>query len=344
MNLKELSAHLGLSQTTVSRALDGYPEVKEATRKRVADAARAHGYSPNQRARSLATGRSMSIGHVIPISSRHEMVNPIFGDFIAGAGEIYARNGFDMRLSAVADEDEVAAYRNFALNGLVDGFILSETTPNDPLIPMLTELGLPFVVHGRSRNCTTPYAALDVNNRRGVQRATEFLLDLGHRRIGLINGTETINFATDRRIGFEAALSGANVAARADWMFSGDMTETLGYEATRQMLAQPDHPTGLILASIICAFGARRAIEDAGLLMGRDISVICWDDRISYMPNDASEPIFTAMQSSVRAAGRRCASMILDLIRDAPEIPPQEIWEAELIVGRSTAAPPITAT
>ena len=86
MNLKQLSDHLGLSQTTVSRALNGYPEVSDATRARVEAAAKAHNYRPNTRAKSLATGQAMAIGHVIPISSKHEMVNPVFADFLAGAG------------------------------------------------------------------------------------------------------------------------------------------------------------------------------------------------------------------------------------------------------------------
>ena len=85
MNLKMLAAHLGLSQTTVSRALNGYPEVSEATRQRVVEAAQRLNYAPNQRAKGLATGRAMAIGHVIPVSKQHEMMNPVFGDFVAGA-------------------------------------------------------------------------------------------------------------------------------------------------------------------------------------------------------------------------------------------------------------------
>jgi len=107
MNLRDLSDLLGLSQTTVSRALNGYPEVKEATRKRVQDAAAAHNYRPNTRAKSLATGRTMSIGHVIPLSNSHEMVNCVFSDFIAGAGEAYAKRGYDMRVSVVDDENDL---------------------------------------------------------------------------------------------------------------------------------------------------------------------------------------------------------------------------------------------
>ena len=108
MNLKELSQTLGLSQTTVSRALNGYPEVSEATRQRVEAAARTHNYRPNTRAKSLATGQAMAIGHVIPLATRHEMVNPVFADFIAGAAGTYARHGYEMVLSVIED-GEIAA-------------------------------------------------------------------------------------------------------------------------------------------------------------------------------------------------------------------------------------------
>ena len=85
MNLKELARKLDLSPTTVSRALNGYPEVNEATRERVAAAARRYNYKPNTRAIRLATGRAMAVGHVIPLATRHEIVNPVFADVIAGA-------------------------------------------------------------------------------------------------------------------------------------------------------------------------------------------------------------------------------------------------------------------
>jgi len=124
MNLKDLARTLGLSPTTVSRALNGYPEVSAATRTRVSEAAKAHNYRPNTQAKRLATGRAMAIGHVIPISTRHEIVNPIFADFIAGAGEVYARAGYDMLLTIAPDDDEARAYREIRSKGNVDGIIV----------------------------------------------------------------------------------------------------------------------------------------------------------------------------------------------------------------------------
>lgn len=336
MNLKQFSHLLGLSPTTVSRALGGYPEVKEETRRRVRDAAEQHGYRPNRRAASLATGRAMAIGHVIPTALNHEMVNPIFADFIAGAGEIYARAGYDMLLSVVPDGDEERAYRQMADAGSVDGLIVHGPRDADPRIALLRETGLPFVVHGRATVDDADYSFIDIDNMRAFQRATDLLLDLGHRRIGFVNGLEGMDFARRRRAGFEAALRARNLTALPDFMASSEMTEHQGHAHVARMLDGPAPPTAFLVSSLIMAIGARRAIQDRGLAMGRDISVVIHDDMLSYLMNGEDLPIFTATRSSVRAAGRRCAEVLLDRIADPGMDPTQDVWECDLVLGGST--------
>ncbi len=340
MNLKQLSAELGLSQTTVSRALNGFPEVNEATRTRVAEAARKHGYRPNTRARSLATGRAMAIGHVIPVSTRHEIVNPIFADFIAGAGEVYTANDYDMVLSVVTDADEGDAYRKLRAKGTIDGVIVHGPKVNDPRIALLTEIGLPFVVHGRSSEVAEPYSWLDVNNRRAFHRATDFLLDLGHRRIALLNGLEDMDFAHRRRAGYETALAERGIPSDGALMTSSEMTEGAGYDAASRMLASADAPTAFLASSLISAMGVRRALENAGLKLGRDISVVTHDDELSYLRNGAELPIYTATRSSVREAGRLAAQMLLDRISDPAGGHRDLLLEASLVVGQSTGPAP----
>ncbi|MEM6388131.1 MAG: substrate-binding domain-containing protein [Pseudomonadota bacterium] len=336
MNLRELSEKLGLSQTTVSRALNGYSEVSEVTRQRVVSAAKTHNYEPAAHARSLATGQSKAIGHVIPQSTKHEMTNVVFSDFIAGAGEVYRQNGYDLVMSIVSDDDEVQAYHTLVRKRNVDGVIVHGPTRCDPRIDLLRNLQVPFVVHGRSSEICSRYSWLDVNNKRAIERATTFLVDLGHRRIALINGLERMDFAWRRRAGYLAALEAHGIGVDRALMRSAEMTEPHGYNSARQMLSASDPPTAFIASSIVVAMGIRRALEERDLKMGRDISVICFDDMISYFPNGDGEPIFTATRSSVRAAGRRCGEMLIAAI-EAPGSPAtQELWEAELVLGQST--------
>lgn len=336
MNLKELAQHLELSQTTVSRALNGYPEVNEKTRERVLRAARELNYSPNARAKGLATGRAQAIGHVLPISDQHEMVNPIFGDFIAGAGQTYAKAGYEVVISLVDDKDEENAYRSIRSRGNVDGIIVHGPRMADPRIALLTELGLPFVVHGRASEVNIPYSWLDTNNGRAFRRATDFLLDLGHRRIALINGLEFMDFAFRRREAYLAALTERGIAADPALMRAEEMTEVYGFRSAREMLGMDAPPTAFLVSSMITALGVRRAVHDAGLELGQDISVITHDDDLGYLKNGHDVPIFTATRSSVRAAGARAAEMLLQQIRMPGQPPLTELMEAELIIGSST--------
>ncbi|OOY30750.1 substrate-binding domain-containing protein [Thioclava sp. F36-6] len=341
MNLKTLALELGLSPTTVSRALNGYPEVSEATRRRVREAAEAANYRPNTQAKRLATGRAMAIGHIIPISDRHEIVNPVFADFIAGAGEVYARAGYDMVMTIVPDDSEARAYAELRSKGNVDGVLIHAPKVEDHRIAMLDTLGMPYVLHGRVSGSDSAFSWVDVNNKRAFERATNFLLDLGHRRIALINGIGEMDFARRRRRGYEAALKARDMAIDPALIVEGEMTEAQGHDAAREMLQWPDPPTAFLTASLLSAMGARRGIEEAGLVMGRDVSIVTHDDELGYLRNGtAEEPIFTATRSSVREAGRRCAALLIEQIESGDRSPRHELMEAVLVVGQSTGPVP----
>ncbi|MFN4057716.1 MAG: LacI family DNA-binding transcriptional regulator [Roseinatronobacter sp.] len=340
VTLKQLAASLSLSPTTVSRALNGYPEVNAETRARVAEAAAKLNYQPNMRAKGLATGRTHAIGHVIALSNSHEIVNPVFADFISGAGEVYARAGYEMVLRVVADEDEPNAYRSLIARGAVDGVIVHAPKTDDPRIALLTELGVPFVVHGRISAGEVPYSWVDMNNHRAFRRAAEFLIDLGHKRVALINGLEWMDFAARRRNGYLQALSTAGIAPDATLMRSAEMTEPYGYRAGIEMMRLPDPPTAFIASSMLVAYGLRRALVDQGLRLGCDVSVVTHDDDLSYLPNGGEVALFTATRSPVREAGRRAAEMVLQLV-DMPGAGPMTcLLEAALIVGDSTGPAP----
>lgn len=340
MNLKQLAEHLGLSQTTVSRALNGYPEVREATRLRVQEAARQFNYTPNAWAKGLATGRAMSIGHVIPVSKKHEMVNPVFADFITGSSEVYTRNGYDLVLSLVEDGAQEQRYRDLKAKGNVDGLIVHGPMRVDSRIDFLAGLGIPFVVHGRASDMAADYSWIDMNNRRAFQRATRLLTELGHRRIALINGIEAMDFAYRRREGYLDVLEAHGVAPDAELMFAGEMTEELGFQAMRDMLRLAVPPTAVLTSSIVVAIGVRHALDEAGLKLGRDVSLVSHDDDLSYLRNRADVPVFTATRSSVRDHGAAAAEMLLRMIDDPALGPQHQLLEAELILGRSTGPAP----
>lgn len=340
MTLKELSRLLGLSPTTVSRALNGYPEVREATRLRVQEAARRHNYVPNTRAQGLATGRAMAVGHVIPRTNRNEVVNPVFADFVAGAGEVYAEAGYDIVLKIVDDRDEAATYQALRTRGMVDGVLVHAPRAGDPRIAYLQDTGLPFVVHGRIPEEDESYSWVDVNNRGAFYRATAFLADLGHRRIALLNGPAEMDFARRRAQGYREALAAHGLAGDEALESFDEMSEQYGYREAARLLDGAAAPTAFLASALLPAHGVRRAVEERGLALGRDVSVIAFDDDLSYLRNGGEVPLFTAVRSSVREAGRRAAAILLDAIAEPGTPARGELLEAELTVGQSTGPAP----
>ena len=334
--LKDLAAELGLSPTTVSRALNGFPEVSDATRRRVFEVAGRLNYRPSARARSLATGRTMTIAHILTFSGAHELMNPVYGDFLAGASETYQRAGYHIHLAVVADGDQERVFRDLAAERSVDGVLLQSPLTGDHRISLLMDIGLPFVVHGRaSIGDDSGYCWVDVNNREAFRTATERLLDLGHERIGLVNGLETMDFARRRREGCETALAGAGLALDPDHCAQGEMTESYGYAAARKMLATEKPPTAILSASFIPALGISRAIAESGRVIGRDVSLLTYDDDLSYLKNGDGQPIFAAVRSSVRDAGQIAAGLLLEQIATGRAAPRAHLLEVDLIDGPS---------
>ena len=333
MNLKQLAKELGLSQTTVSRALSGYPEVKPETRRRVVEAADVLGYQPNVAARGLATGRSGSIGLVLRGGGEF---GPHMTEFLGGVGERLAHDEIDVSVTTVDSyEDEVRTYRRLAQTKRVDAVILHSPTPADARAKLLSELKLPFVLHGRTE-IDRPVAYLDIDNRGSTRAATRHLIDLGHRRIGLLNGPAGMTFAEHREQGYREALLKAGIKVTPHLIFNGRFTDEIGFRETHEFLDRHPRPTAFIAGSMMSALGVMRAIRSRGLMLGKDVSLIAHDDVFAYLNADNMVPSITTTRSSMRAAGFRVAELILQLLGGASPASIHELWPVELVVRAST--------
>lgn len=337
MNLKEFAARIGLSQTTVSRAMSGYPEVKPETRARVLDAAERLGYRPNISAQRLATGRAGAIGIVFQGGGRF---GPHSSEFMGGLSTRLQRDGIDILVSTVeTEEDEAAAYRRLAASKRVDAVIVHTPACTDARIALLQALDLPFIVHGRSE-AAKPFAFLDIDNFGAIETATRHLVDLGHRRIALINGDTANTYARDRNAGYHATLAACGLPADPALVGHGEFTDETGFRLMQSFLGLPSPPTAVIAGSMMSALGAMRAIRVAGLVLGRDVSLIAHDDVFPYLSPDNLVPGVTTTQSPIRAAGERIGDMALRLLQgEAPEAL-QEVWPVDFLVRGSTGPAP----
>ncbi len=340
VNLKELSQMLGLSQTTISRALNGYPEVNKETRERVLQAARETGYRPNRAAQRLATGKAGSIGLIMPISPDHSS-DMHFAEFQSGLAEASIVHDFHFVIMPSRAEDEEQAIRWLVASGSVDGYYLAYVRDRDPRITMAKSLSLPFIVHGRSFGLELDYPFLDVDNEGAFYDATRFLLQLGHQRFALLNGPSDLDFAHRRRLGTEKALAEKGLLLDPRHTRHSFMGDEQGYRGMKEILASVDRPTAVLCASTVLALGAVRAMNEVGLKLGTDISLIAHDDELPLLkPENFSIPL-TTTRSSLRAAGKRIGERLIAMINQSePAAPEQELWKVELVVRASTGPAP----
>ena len=336
MNLKELASNLGLSQTTVSRALNGYPEVNEATRTRVAEAATRLGYRPNASARRLATGRAGSFGMVL----RTQDYGPHTTEFLGGLASRLFHDEIDIMMSTVETaEEETATYRRAAASKKVDAMIISSPYPNDRRVELLTELGVPFILHGRSEG-GPPHAWLDIDNQTATERATAHLLDLGHRNIAMLNGPRGMTFSLHREAGFRAAHAARGLTPNPAFIINGPFTDETGFRQAQSMLERTPSPTAFVAGSMMTALGVFRAIRSAGMELGKDVSMIAHDDVFPYLNADTMVPSMSTTRSSIRAAGTRVGELLSQLLAGKPPAEIGELWPVDLVLRQSTGPAP----
>ena len=334
MNLKSLSLKLGMSKTTVSRALNGYPEVSELTRKRVLEAAKEAGYEANPMARSLAVGRTNVFGIIYPLMPS-DLGDPMFLGVVGGMSEALEKTKRNLIIAPVSPQNELPSYEQMVKGRRVDALVVSRTLVHDERIAYLVKKGFPFVAHGRT-DLKQPYAWFDYDNEAGIRMAVGRLLGLGHQRIALMSAPLEFNFAAQRKRSFIASLQGAGLAADPRHMIDNTLDRRSGYQAMQQLLALSPRPSAVIVDNHLSGVGAVRALLDAGLVIGKEMSVIVWG---SVEDTLVGSNVTTIDQPNPGAAGARMVDMLSALIEGTPAAQLQELWQPVLLPGATVGRP-----
>ena len=335
VSLKALAEHLSLSEGTVSRAINGYPDIAQKTRDRVRLAANELGYSPNPQARRLATGSAECIGFILPAQTG-SMSEPFLGELLTGLSDVVAARNWDLSVSvAQSPEDELAILERLSRTQRVNGIVLSRTKVQDTRVDLLRKFGIPFVTHGRTGG-ENPNAWFDIDNAAALDLAVEHLANLGHTRIAHLYGPLEFNFATERLRGYREGLARVGLLHDAAYEIKTEMSSSGGYRAARRLLSFDTPPTAMLCVSDMVAIGAMRAVREAGLTVGHDLSIIGYDG----LPIGAEvDPGLTTLAQPLKDSGRRLGEMLLSVIEGADPNTLQETRRATLL-RRRTDGPP----
>lgn len=330
--IKDVAREVGLSITTVSRALNNHDDVAPATRERIQAVARRLEYHPNAVARSLQGSRANAVGVVIP-RALHRDYDLFWLEFIGGCATACAEARVDLLLSAAGEGDRVTeGFARLVRGRRVDGLLVCDVRTIDPRIGYLFKHKVPFVAFGRS-TAEREYSYIDVDGATGTARAIEHLAYLGHRRLAYLGVDASFGFAQHRLQGYRHALTRMDLEDNPTLVVEG-LTEVTAEPAARRLLSQPRPPTAIFAGADFLALAVLVAARALGLRVPGDVSLVVFDDNPLVQH---TVPPLTAVSQPNRDLGRQATQLLLERLAhpDAPHI--QRLVQPDLVVRESTA-------
>lgn len=326
VSIKDIAEAAGVSPSTVSRALHDHPRISEETATRVRQIAQEMDYSPSLPARSLVTQHTATIGIVITHAS-----DPFLGRLVIGVEEAAQRHGYSVFLSSSYRDAELEreVVRSFYERRATGVIVTGSQIDTD-----YEQLRERFPLRVVLVNSPNYEHSISADNQGGAQQATEYLVQLGHRRISYVANRRSYHTDLARRAGYKAVLEQCKIPFEEDMIVEGDGGLAGGVQAMQRLLSCPQLPTAVFCFNDMTAMGVIYSLVHAGLKVPRDCSVIGFDDldmAAYYCP-----PLTTVRQPNYRL-GQRAMHMLLALIEGRSEVQ-AEVLPTELVV-RGTTGP-----
>lgn len=309
VSIKDIAKAAGVSHSTVSRALSNSPLVNPETAERIRRIAQEMGYFPSAIARGLVTKRTHTIGLVVT-----SIADPFIAEIVRGIEEVALDNGYNVFLSnSNADPDREVAVVKALRERRVDGIIVTASRVGDLYLSLLEEFQVPIVLINNQRDGRYVYSVA-TDNVHGGQLATNYLIELGHRRIGYITGPGRASSSFDRLEGYKRALRQHNLPFDPTLISQGNGRMDGGERAMNQLLSLSSPPTAVFCYNDMTAIGALKAIKSQGLRVPQDISLVGFDD-IAFAAY--ADPPLTTVEQQKYEMGRLAMEMVLHLLDGA---------------------------
>nr|MBC7243888.1 LacI family DNA-binding transcriptional regulator [Chloroflexota bacterium] len=326
VSIKEVAKAAGVSHSTVSRALRDSPLVNDETKRRIRRLAEEMGYVPSGVARGLVTQSTRTIGLVVTT-----IADPFVAEIVRGVEELALDHGYSVFLcnSNAQPQREVAVVRLLHENR-VDGVIVTSSRVGDLYLPLLEEMKVPVVLINNQRAGRYVWSVA-TDNVHGGCLATEYLIELGHRRIGYIGGSPEVSSNRDRLHGYRQALKSHRIRYDPRLVTSGNGRMEGGQTGVQSLLSLPQPPTAIFCYNDMTAIGALRALKEARVHVPQDMSVIGFDDiaLAAYV-----DPSLTTVAQPKHEMGQLAMRMLLELLSGKKDVH-NIVLQGELIVRAS---------
>jgi LacI family transcriptional regulator len=329
--IADIALKASVSKTTVSRALNGKPDIDHQTRLRIFEIASAVGYVPSASAQALAKGRSDCVGLLVPA-----LTWPWMLEILRGVAESVERSSYSLMLYTMAGGEE--SQREFAEKvipaGAVDGLAIVLPPGMLESISNLTKNGLPVVlIDDRGHHAEFP--SVVTTNREGGLEATKHLLGLGRRRIAMLTGPLEYGCNQDRLEGYRGALGEAGLRFDQRLVREGDFTETGGARAISDLFDAGQDFDAVFAANDLMAFGAMRSLRAGGRRIPEDVAVVGFDD----IPAAAqTHPPLTTVHQPLYEMGMAATSMLIAALKDGRPLEMRVEFPTSLVIRGSCGA------
>lgn len=332
-NIRDVAKAAGVSIATVSRALSAPDTVSKKSLKKVHDAIDEVQYKPNMLARNFRRHRAFTIVVLVP-----NMANTFFATVVRGIEDVMQQHGFGVLLGDTRDQRKrEEEYLKLVETRQADGVIqLSPYRGDNSLLPQKDMIAV------NAAGCeNTPYPCVRIDNAGAAKTATDYLLSLGHKRIGAITGLADNPHTVDRLKGYRQALESSGVTFNEEWIAEGEFTMLSGLNAAQHFIRMPaeQRPTAILSMNDEMAIGAIKGFRNAGINIPEDISIIGFDD---IEVSRYAEPALTTIAQPAEEIGKAAANMLLKLLDGHEVRHPDYVLPHEFVV-RSSSIPLLKA-
>ena len=323
--IRDVARHAGVSISTVSRVLNGTAQVNEDKRKRVEQAIQELNFIPNQAARSLVQKTTQGIGVLLP-----SLGGEFFSEFLHGIDAATRASGYHVLISASHGSLEELRIAVMSMHQRVDGLIIMSPENDGEAIKQLVPSDIP-VVSINGKESAAPFDTINFDNQQGAFLATEYLISKGHRRIAFLKGIENAYDGKERLKGYRDTLIKHGIQPQAALELEGDFSPQGGYHAVQVLLKIEPLPTAVFCANDQSAIGLMAALQNAGLSIPEDMSVIGFDD----IPGaKLTAPALTTINVGVRELGATAIKLFLD--KEPDRTPAHHVLPVKLVERDST--------
>ena len=334
--LDAVAARAGVGRGTVSRVVNGSPQVSPEARAAVQQAIAELGYVPNRAARALVTQRTDSVALVVSESEERLFGEPFFAGIVRGVSSGLLDTPMQLWLAMAQSPAERERVEHHLTNQHVDGVLLLSLHDADPLPTLLEQRGLPTVLGGRPARMLQPGAQpayfVDVDNAGGARQAVEYLFERGHTRVATIAGPQDMGVGLSRLAGYRDAVQASGGQVLEDLIAYGDFSEGSGAVAMTRLLELCPELDAVFVASDLMACGALRALREAGRRVPDDVAVVGFED--APIARQADPPLTTVFQPA-EEMGRQMARLLVSRIRREDHHAPYVLLETHMVVRAS---------